>query len=182
MTAIEAIVWTCVAIFVATAVVTFLALIGKVQLGGGDQDEHKRYLRLLVKTLVVEVAIIAVGVFADYATGGRGSVQSAFSLPVKDLMLAERGNRTISDGNKRIYLRVPDVSRANRFADLVIDVRDDFATSKSLRLAAGVPQVVEIGNQKYQLIFSQMGQVDADPKERHAQTDDFVLLSVSRAK
>lgn len=49
--------WTCVGVFVATAVITLLALLGIIKLA------DKKYLDRLVKVLIVQVCIACVGMF-----------------------------------------------------------------------------------------------------------------------
>jgi len=60
--AITAIVWTCVALFVITGVITLLALLNVVQLGG-NAAAHNYYLKALFRTLVAEIVVISVGAF-----------------------------------------------------------------------------------------------------------------------
>lgn len=63
MTPIDAIVWTCVAAFISTAIITVLALIGVVKLGGAGADEHRYYLKRLFVVLVLEVVANSLAVF-----------------------------------------------------------------------------------------------------------------------
>jgi hypothetical protein len=55
--------WACVAVFVSTAVITLLALIGVIHLGGTDAKNHDFYLRKLFYALVLEVVASGVLVF-----------------------------------------------------------------------------------------------------------------------
>ncbi|MCP4573725.1 MAG: hypothetical protein GY838_15305 [bacterium] len=55
-----AISWICVGVFAATAVITLLALIRVVKLA------KKKYLDRLFGVLIVEIVVIAVGVFAGF--------------------------------------------------------------------------------------------------------------------
>ena len=70
--AIFVLTWACVAVFIATAVVTLLALIGRVVLGGGDGSKHDFYLRALFGALILEVVGISL---TAYASSIKGSVQ-----------------------------------------------------------------------------------------------------------
>ena len=63
VTPIAVLVWTCVAVFVSSAVITLLALVGVLQLGGGGPVNHNYYLNRLFAALVIEVIAIAVAVF-----------------------------------------------------------------------------------------------------------------------
>jgi hypothetical protein len=65
MTPLEVVVWTCVAVFAATATITVLALIGRVTLGGGDGTKHHFYLKKLFLLLVVEVVGVSVAAYAE---------------------------------------------------------------------------------------------------------------------
>lgn len=63
-------IWTCVGVFAATAVITLLALVGVLTLGGGlgeDRgDKHNYYLNLLFTALLLEIVAIGVAFFTDY--------------------------------------------------------------------------------------------------------------------
>lgn len=61
--AIIAIVWMCVGLFAVTAVITVLALLNVLTLGGSP-SAHQYFLKALFKTLVVEVIAISLGAFA----------------------------------------------------------------------------------------------------------------------
>jgi len=61
------IVWTCVALFVITGAITLLGLVGLVTLGG-NQPAHEYYLKVLFKTLIVELVVISLGTFASSVT------------------------------------------------------------------------------------------------------------------
>lgn len=52
--------WTCVGVFVATAVITLLALVGVLKLA------EKKYLDRLFKVLVAEIAVVCVAFFANW--------------------------------------------------------------------------------------------------------------------
>lgn len=52
--------WTCVGIFIATALLTLLALVGVIKLA------EKKYLDRLFKVLVLEVCTVCVGMFTGY--------------------------------------------------------------------------------------------------------------------
>ena len=63
--AVEVIVWTCVALFVAASVITLCALTGYLKLGT-TREEHKYYLRYLFRILIVVVVGASTSVFAGY--------------------------------------------------------------------------------------------------------------------
>src|SRR5262249_33511174 len=63
----QAIVWVCVGLFIATAVITVRAYAGRVpQLGGGDGSQHDYYLKRLLLALLVELLAIAMATYAAY--------------------------------------------------------------------------------------------------------------------
>jgi hypothetical protein len=63
--AIFVLTWACVAVFIATAIVTLLALIGRMRLGGGDGSRHDFYLKALFGALILEVVGISVTAYAS---------------------------------------------------------------------------------------------------------------------
>src|SRR5690242_18446164 len=58
--------WVCVAVFCATAIVTLLALIGVVRLGGGSSQDHSYYMRRLFHALILEIVVTVVAFFGGY--------------------------------------------------------------------------------------------------------------------
>lgn len=65
MTPTSVILWTGTTLFVATAVIAVLALIGRVTLGGGDGSRHHEYMKWLFGILIAEVvsaSVVAFGV------------------------------------------------------------------------------------------------------------------------
>jgi len=54
------ILWCCVGVFVATAIITLLALTKVLELA------DKKYLDILFKTLIVEIVIVGVGMFSGF--------------------------------------------------------------------------------------------------------------------
>jgi len=50
--------WTCVGVFVATAIITLLALVGVIRLA------EKKYLDRLFKVLILEIVGVCIGIFA----------------------------------------------------------------------------------------------------------------------
>ena len=63
--AIFVLTWACVAVFIATAIVTLLALVGYTKLGGGDGSRHDFYLKALFAALILEVVGISVTAYAS---------------------------------------------------------------------------------------------------------------------
>jgi len=63
-------VWSCVALFVSTGVITLLALTGKISLGPKDthgaHSQHGYYLKRLFNLLVVEIIATSLGVYGAY--------------------------------------------------------------------------------------------------------------------
>jgi len=62
---IQVVLWTCAVVFIAIAVITLLALVGKLTLGGGG-TRHDYFLKRLFHVLIVAVAVASVGAFADF--------------------------------------------------------------------------------------------------------------------
>jgi hypothetical protein len=74
MTVVAVLQWTCVGVFIVTAIITLAALVGLVKLGG-TREEHRYYLRKLFHALVLEVVVVAVGAFAhEIGRGGQDGV------------------------------------------------------------------------------------------------------------
>lgn len=162
------ILWIGVIVFGVTSVIALLYLVGVLQ------GPHRK---LLIGVLITQIIVAGVGAFTYQLKKFERDVR----LPVLGLMIVEQAPRSvIYDGTLPIYLRSPDVSRAQRFADLVVDLREDFTSPKNVRLKPGVAETVELGQRRYRFAFTQMGQLDADPNEPQAPTGDFVLLSVDR--
>lgn len=62
--AILTVTWACIALFVATGIVTLLALVGRVTLGGGDGSKHDFYLKALFTAIVLEIVGISLTAYA----------------------------------------------------------------------------------------------------------------------
>jgi len=65
MSAVDVIVWTCTVTFVATALITLLALVGKVTLGGGDGSQHRSYMKWLFSIFIAEIVGASVFAFGE---------------------------------------------------------------------------------------------------------------------
>lgn len=70
-------VWTCVSLFVITAIITVGALLGWWVLGGGKGRQHDYYLRNLFRALVVEIVAVVVAFFGLYTKNQLDQAQSA---------------------------------------------------------------------------------------------------------
>src|SRR6266481_4598698 len=70
-------VWTCVVLFILTAIITLGGLVGWFRLGGGAGDRHDYYLRNLFRALVVEIVAVVVGLFDLYIKNQLDQTQSA---------------------------------------------------------------------------------------------------------
>ncbi|MES9853988.1 MAG: hypothetical protein ABW170_19410 [Candidatus Thiodiazotropha sp. L084R] len=68
MNPINILIWTCTLVFVATATITLLGLVGALQLGGGDGTRHDHYLSKLFTVLIIEIVVVSVGAFGIYAS------------------------------------------------------------------------------------------------------------------
>lgn len=81
---LEVAAWTCVALFVVTSIVTILALLGIVRLGGGDGTHHQYFLRRLFAALLIEVIAASVASYGGLLTGLVGPFQNSEKV-VSDL-------------------------------------------------------------------------------------------------
>jgi hypothetical protein len=72
------VIWTCVLLFVATAIVTLLALTGKIIIGGPGKYHHY-YLRLLFGALILEVIGASTLVYKDSFDPGTGEKKEEYS-------------------------------------------------------------------------------------------------------
>lgn len=170
MDPIVAILWIGVVVFGGASLVALLTLAGILNV---------RYEKLLVGTLVTQIVIAGGSVFGFELKKSRNEMR----LPVAGQMLIEQAAKTVVyDGTTPIYIRSPDVSRANRFADVEIDQRDDFTTKAAFRLKAGVPQTITVGQKRYRIGFGQMGEIDPDPTQAQSQSLDFVFFSIERGQ
>ena len=79
MTPTVVVVWTCVAILISTAVITLLALIGILKLGGGTAADHRYYLNRLFAALILEVVVNAGAIFyQETRTANLGALPKEF--------------------------------------------------------------------------------------------------------
>lgn len=69
MSILEVTAWTCVALFIVTSVVTILALLGVVRLGGGDGQHNQYFLRRLFAALLIEIIAASVAGYGGLLTG-----------------------------------------------------------------------------------------------------------------
>ena len=66
MSPLIVVVWTCVVVFLATAIITLAALVGWIRcLGGGDCNSHHYYLKRLFGALIIEIAGVSVAAYAE---------------------------------------------------------------------------------------------------------------------
>src|SRR5262245_7638017 len=75
--AIDVLVWTCVGLFVATAFVSILALVGTLTLGGQEGRRHDYYLKRLFVGLIMEVVATSVVAYAAYIKKVQVPLQTA---------------------------------------------------------------------------------------------------------
>jgi hypothetical protein len=61
--------WACLALFIATGLITLLALLGRVRLGGGSREDHRYFVRRLFNALIIETVAIGVSAFAVSVSG-----------------------------------------------------------------------------------------------------------------
>ncbi len=77
--------WICVFAFLATVIITLLALTGKITLGGGDGKNHDIYLRKLFYIVIIEIVGISITVYADY----RGDEVLTHNKPPLEVVTAQ---------------------------------------------------------------------------------------------
>jgi len=175
MEATEVVVWIGVIVFAATSVLTL------VYLAGFAPKLKEQYGKYLFRILIVEIVGICITVISH---GLLNNTDIENRIPIKDLMLAELSDspKVVHDGKKAIFIRSPDVSRANRAADVNLSSNPNFFQPVHLRLIAGVSQTVELNGQKYSLGFSQMGMIDRDPTLKQQRDYDVIFLEIRRAE
>jgi hypothetical protein len=176
MDPVVAIVWIGVAVFAATSVITLLYLVGFVP------KLPKEHGQLLFKLLVTEVVVASVAAFTYYI---QSSVRQDTSdhLPISKLMVIEQSPAlVVDDDGHPLYIRSFDVSHARRAVDIQMDLKADFSSSIRATIEAGPPQIISVGERKYRVVLSQMGNLSGDPNEKQARNVDFAFLSISREK
>ena len=103
-TAIQVVVWTCVVLFVCTAVIATGALVGVIRL-------PEFYRRKLFSVLLVEIVTICVGGFASYVANAVPALRSSISG------LEETRSVTLQSLESR--LRTLELARDNQKAALL---------------------------------------------------------------
>jgi len=107
MSAVTVVVWTCVAVFISTAIITIFALVGVLKLGGGTSSDHKYYLNRLFVALVLEVAANGVAVFYQETRTPQLSALPAQVVQIQArLDELEKQKSLTSQGNHWELLRV----------------------------------------------------------------------------
>lgn len=84
ITVIDVLAWTCAILFVVTGIITILALIGWVRLGGGDEANAQYFLRRLFVALLLEVIAGSVSAYVSYNANLLGPYRNA-ELIISDL-------------------------------------------------------------------------------------------------
>ena len=190
--------FTCVGLFIATVIATVLDLFNLLKLA--SDIRKKLHTVLLVETVVVSVAAFS-GFLnpkpvaqrierVEQVEGEKLQLEKQFTdstkanqLPVSNLIVVEQGLPVVAyDDRAPIYIRSPDVSRARRHTELQLDTRADFTTSTRITVEPGVPQTATVAGHKYRVGYWQMGVIDPDPREQHAQPLDMIVLSVEKVE
>lgn len=175
MDPVLAIVWICVAVFGLTSIITLLYLMGWKSIPA----EHGR---LLFKLLISEIVISAVAAFT-YAMQAPSRNSKLLQIPVSKQIISEQLDfPVIYDENKPLYFRAIDVSRAHRVVDLQFDTTSDFSSRNLVKLSPYIPQIISLGEKKYRIVFTEMGEIDPDPKEQQSRSKDFALISIAKEK
>jgi hypothetical protein len=94
MEALTAIVWICVITFAVTAIITFVALVGGIKLGGGSRELHEKYLRSLFNALIIEIVTVSIGAFSKQLIA-----TSRTPNPQPDLRTQSPGQGEVVSGN-----------------------------------------------------------------------------------
>jgi hypothetical protein len=110
--------WTCVGVFIATAIITLLALVGIIRLA------EKKYLSRLFTLLVSEIVVVSVSFFASW-------------LQAPDKVQAEIETQT----SERVSVETVKAV-TERFAPIMAEYRDYVARD------ASVPPVERLEKQK----------------------------------
>lgn len=165
-----AILWIGVFVFAGTSAIALLYLARIIQ---------GPYEKLLVGTVVAQIAAASLAVFSD-GISGRKAEQV---LPISRLSIIEQADVvTVFDGTTPIYLRSPNVSRANNYAELLIDQNSSFASAKKIKITKGTRETVTIGQQQYYFDFIESGQIDSNANEQQSQSRDYAVLSIHKGR
>lgn len=89
------VIWCCAILFVITALITVLALIGRVKLGGTRQD-HSYYLKKLFHILIIETALAGVAAFGTYLV----------NKPSAELSRVKEENKRLVDENQNLQNQI----------------------------------------------------------------------------
>lgn len=129
--------WTCVGIFIATAIITLLALIGMLKLA------DKKYLDRLVKVLIGEVCAACIAMFT-----GQIELPSTVEQRVEEVgheMAVKVIEPKIDELNKAIAAREATISRyLQKLPPGVVGAEDRKALTAPLRLDPKVLRAVRI--------------------------------------
>lgn len=198
MDASTAIVWVCVGIFAATAIVYFLYLFHvPIKLPAAQA-------RQLFKALILETVTVSLGLFSYYAYNS--THRPGGGLPQKQLMLIEDGQPTgVRDDDRTLWVRAADVKLCYRkkipgpapnciiedpcdrqYVSLRLSFASDMSNATSVDLDASTTMTVKVSDKQsaarsYAVSASDFGNLAKQLTTAHAQEHDFVMLSIDRA-
>lgn len=92
------ILWTCVGVFIATAVIAVLSLIGKLQI-------EARYKAALFTSLILEVVIVGIGIFSGkidpshLTPGNTNETEAYYKLSQEMKVITDRVKHRFDEGN-----------------------------------------------------------------------------------
>lgn len=132
MEPLSILVWTFIFVVITTAVITFLALLGMVRLGGGDGSQHDYYLRKLFEALIIEVLVVAVGAFSVNLTNRneqfaglkdlarKTNSNDSISLPKDTLSIATKSDSSLKPKSPAIIKKITGIDSVNQVAKKIV--------------------------------------------------------------
>jgi hypothetical protein len=121
------IVWICVAAFATTAVITLLALTGRIKLGR-TRAAHDIYLKQLFRALVVEVVVVAVGAFAAYLRSPKsGAAKHDNALPPASVSEKEKNKARTRASRQPAKTQTPPTSLSSTAPSAKREIRLSFS-------------------------------------------------------
>jgi hypothetical protein len=181
------IIWTCVGIFAATALMLFAQWVGVPHVKIPDA-----YVPKLVNGLVIQVVAIGLGAFGSYTYS---VTHDKNQIPVEKLLVVEDGEPIlVKDGTDAIWVRASDVKLCVRkdpnardgdkcedqYAMLSFAAAPTMAGARQLKLHPSELKQVSMNGVDYSVSYNDMGKLHARVGEPQSRHKDFILLAMQR--
>lgn len=165
------IIWTCVAVFLATSAIALLSIIKVIKIEPAHSD-------WLFRSLVIEIVIVGVGAFGTYfyqLDRGVGFVRLPFAaVPI----IQNWPPVAVKHGATTLYFASDTISKDISTAIIKVSTRPDFADSIYVSLYRGLPKDDEINGIKIQLHFTVMGAIYGESSIADKSDKQLILLDV----